>query len=139
MARTVVPGARHWPLAALLLASVLWAPPSWPAAVLLGLLEPPLAYLGETFGLSMTSAIDGAIISGLGSTLVVILAALVLGETISRAGIIAAEVLRGRPLSVRWRGLPASRDARSGGPAGPAGPGGPASPLDGLPVFLPGC
>ena len=24
MARTVVPGARHWPLAALLLASVLW-------------------------------------------------------------------------------------------------------------------
>ena len=87
--RTVVPGARHWPLAALLLASVLWGgaitgtkyalrafdpvtllsvelaaataalwavllirgyrpPPSWPAAVLLGLLEPALAYLGET-------------------------------------------------------------------------------------------
>jgi len=78
--RTVVPGTRHWPLAALLLASVLWGgaitgtkyalrafdpvtllgvelaaataalwavllirgyrpPPSWPAAVLLGLLE----------------------------------------------------------------------------------------------------
>jgi len=101
--RTVVPGARHWPLAALLLASVLWGgaitgtkyalrafdpvtllgvelaaataalwavllirgyrpPPSWPAAVLLGLLEPAL---------------------------VVILAALVLGEAISRAGIVA--------------------------------------------------
>jgi len=128
--RTVVPGARHWPLAALLLASVLWGgaitgtkyalrafdpvtllgvglaaataalwavllirvyrpPPSWPAAVLLGLLEPALAYLGETFGLSMTSATDGAIISGLESALVVILAALVLGEAISRAGIVA--------------------------------------------------
>ena len=101
--RTVVPGARHRPLAALLLASVLWGgaitgtkyalrafdpvtllgvelaaataalwavllirgyrpPPSWPAAVLLGLLEPAL---------------------------VVILAALVLGEAISRAGIVA--------------------------------------------------
>jgi drug/metabolite transporter (DMT)-like permease len=101
--RTVVPGTRHWPLAALLLASVLWGgaitgtkyalrafdpvtllgvelaaataalwavllirgyrpPPSWPAAVLLGLLEPAL---------------------------VVILAALVLGEAISRAGIVA--------------------------------------------------
>ena len=101
--RTMVPGARHWPLAALLLASVLWGgaiagtkyalrafdpvsllsvepaastavlwavllirgyrpPPSWPAAVLLGLLEPAL---------------------------VVILAALVLGEAISRAGIVA--------------------------------------------------
>jgi len=101
--RTMVPGARHRPLAALLLASVLWGgaitgtkyalrafdpvtllgvelaaataalwavllirgyrpPPSWPAAVLLGLLEPAL---------------------------VVILAALVLGEAISRAGIVA--------------------------------------------------
>ena len=127
---TRVPGARHWPLAALLLASVLWGgaitgtkyalrafdpvtllsvelvaataalwavllirgyrpPPSWSAAVLLGLLEPALAYLGETFGLSMTSATDGAIISGLESALVVILAALVLGEAISRAGIVA--------------------------------------------------
>src|SRR6201986_2756453 len=112
---TRVPGARHWPLAALLLASVLWGgaitgtkyalrafdpvtllsielvaataalwavllirgyrpPPSWPAAVPLG---PALAYLGETFGLSMTSATDGAIISGLESALVVILATLV--------------------------------------------------------------
>ena len=61
-------------------------PPSWSAAVLL---EPALAYPGETFGLSMTSATDGAIISGLESALVVILAALVLGEAISRAGIVA--------------------------------------------------
>jgi len=84
--RTMVPGARHRPLAALLLASVLWGgaitgtkyalrafdpvtllgvelaaatavlwavllirgyrpPPSWPAAVLLGLLEPALVVI----------------------------------------------------------------------------------------------
>ena len=130
MARAGVPGARHWPLAALLLASALWGgaiagtkyalrafdpvtllsvelvaataalwvvllirgyrpPPSWPVAVLLGLLEPALAYLGDTFGLSLTSAADGAIISGLESALVVILAALVLGEAISRAAVLA--------------------------------------------------
>jgi len=59
-------------------------PPSWPIAVLLGLLEPALAYLGDTFGLSLTSAADGAIISGLESALVIILAALVLGEAVSR-------------------------------------------------------
>jgi O-acetylserine/cysteine efflux transporter len=130
MARALVPGARHWPLAALLLASALWGvavagtkyalrafdpvtllsvelvaataalwavllirgyrpPPSWPIAVLLGLLEPALAYLGDTFGLSLTSAADGAIISGLESALVVILAALVLGEAVSRAAAVA--------------------------------------------------
>ena len=130
MARAGVPGARHWPLAALVLASALWGgaiagtkyalrafdpvtllsvelvaataalwvvllirgyrpPPSWPVAVLLGLLEPALAYLGDTFGLSLTSAADGAIISGLESALVVILAALVLGEAISRAAVLA--------------------------------------------------
>jgi O-acetylserine/cysteine efflux transporter len=130
MARAVVPGARHWPLAGLVLASALWGcavpgtkyalrafdpvtllsvelvaataalwtvllirgyrpPPSWPIAVLLGLLEPALAYLGDTFGLSLTSAADGAIISGLESALVIILAALVLGEAISRAAVLA--------------------------------------------------
>ena len=130
MARAGVPGARHWPLAALLLASALWGgaiagtkyalrafdpvtllsvelvaataalwvvllirgyrpPPSWPVAVLLGLLEPALAYLGDTFGLSLTSAADGAVISGLESALVLILAALVLGEAISRAAVLA--------------------------------------------------
>ncbi len=130
MARALVPGARHWPLAALVLASALWGgavagtkyalrafdpvtllsvelvaataalwavllirgyrpPPSWPIAVLLGLLEPALAYLADTFGLSLTSAADGAIISGLESALVVILAALVLGEAISRAAALA--------------------------------------------------
>ena len=130
MARAVLPGARHWPLPALVAASALWGgavagtkyalrafdpvtllsvelvaataalwavlvirgyrpPPSWPVAMLLGLLEPALAYLGDTFGLSLTSAADGAIISGLESALVVILAALVLGEAISRAAAIA--------------------------------------------------
>ncbi len=130
MARALVPGARHWPLAALVLASALWGgaiagtkyalrafdpvtllsveliaataalwavllirgyrpPPSWPIAVLLGLLQPALAYLGDTFGLSLTSAADGAIISGLESALVVILAALVLGEAINRAAVLA--------------------------------------------------
>lgn len=130
MARALMPGARHWPLAALVLASALWGgavvgtkyalrafdpmtllsvelvaataalwavllirgyrpPASWRVAVLLGLLEPALAYLGDTFGLSLTSAADGAIISGLESVLVVILAALVLGEAISRAASLA--------------------------------------------------
>jgi O-acetylserine/cysteine efflux transporter len=130
MARAVVPGARHWPLAALVMASALWGgavagtkyalrafdpvtllsvelaaataalwavllirgrrpPPSWRAALLLGLLEPALAYLGDTVGLARTSAADGAIISGLESALVVILAALVLGEAISRAAALA--------------------------------------------------
>jgi O-acetylserine/cysteine efflux transporter len=129
-ARVVVPGARHGPLAALVLASALWGgaiagtkyalrafdpvtllsvelvaataalwavllirgyrpPPSWPVAVLLGLLEPALAYLGDTFGLSLTSAADGAIISGLESAVVVILAAFVLGEALSRAAAVA--------------------------------------------------
>jgi O-acetylserine/cysteine efflux transporter len=130
MARALVTGARHWPLAGLVLASALWGgavagtkyalrafdpvtllsvelvaataalwavllirgyrpPHSWAIAVLLGLLEPALAYLGDTFGLSLTSAADGAIISGLESALVVILAALVLGEAISRAAVVA--------------------------------------------------
>jgi O-acetylserine/cysteine efflux transporter len=129
-ARVVVTGARHWPLAALVLASALWGgaiagtkyalrafdpvtllsvelvaataalwavllirgyrpPPSWPVAVLLGLLEPALAYLGDTFGLSLTSAADGAIISGLECAVVVVLAAFVLGEAVSRAAAVA--------------------------------------------------
>ncbi len=60
-------------------------PGSWRLAVLLGLLEPGAAYLGETFGLSRTSAAHGATICGLESAFVVVLAALVLGERITRA------------------------------------------------------
>ena len=64
-------------------------PRSWCLPVLLGILEPALAYLADTFGLSRTSAANGAIISGLESALVVALAALLLGEAISRAAVIA--------------------------------------------------
>src|ERR1022692_4748388 len=77
---------------------VLWAallvrgyrpPGSWWLPALLGLLEPALAYLGDTFGLSLTSAVHGAVISGLESGLVVLLAALLLRETVTRAAVLA--------------------------------------------------
>ena len=79
-------------------AGVLWAallirgyrrPGSWWLPALLGLLEPALAYLGDTFGLSLTSAVHGAVISGLESGLVVLLAAVLLRETITRPAIFA--------------------------------------------------
>jgi O-acetylserine/cysteine efflux transporter len=146
MASALMPGARHWPLAALVVASALWGgavtgtkyalrafdpvtllsvelvaataalwavlvirgyrpPPSWRVALLLGLLEPALAYLGDTFGLFLTSAADGAIISGLESALVVILAALVLGEAISRAAAVASALgLGGLIVMASWGG-----------------------------------
>jgi O-acetylserine/cysteine efflux transporter len=56
---------------------------SWWLPVLLGLLEPALAYLADTVGLSLTSAVSGAVISGLESALVVILAAVVLREAVT--------------------------------------------------------
>ncbi len=79
-------------------AGVLWAallirgyrpPGSWWLPALLGLLEPALAYLGDTFGLSLTSAVHGAVINGLESALVVLLAAVLLRETITRPAIFA--------------------------------------------------
>ena len=79
-------------------AGVLWAallirgyrpPESWWLPALLGLLEPALAYLGDTFGLSLTSAVHGAVINGLESGLVVVLAATLLRETITRPAIVA--------------------------------------------------
>jgi O-acetylserine/cysteine efflux transporter len=75
-------------------AAVLWAvtlvrgyrpPRRWWLPVLLGLLEPAVAYLAETAGLSMTSAVSGAVITGLESALVVTLAALLLRERVSPA------------------------------------------------------
>src|ERR1700753_3809012 len=60
-------------------AAVLWvallargyrAPRTWWLPVLLGLLEPALAYLADTLGLSLTSAGQGALVSGLESGLV---------------------------------------------------------------------
>jgi O-acetylserine/cysteine efflux transporter len=74
--------------------AVLWAaalhrrvrlPRSWKLAVVLGLLEPGGAYLAETVGLSHTSAAAGAIVCGLESAFVVVLAAMVLKERITRA------------------------------------------------------
>jgi O-acetylserine/cysteine efflux transporter len=79
-------------------AGVLWAallirgyrpPGSWWLPALLGLLEPALAYLGDTFGLSLTSAVHGAVINGLESGLVVLLAAVLLRETVTRPAILA--------------------------------------------------
>jgi O-acetylserine/cysteine efflux transporter len=76
-------------------AAVLWAvtlargyrpPRRWWLPVLLGLLEPAVAYLAETAGLSMTSAVSGAVITGLESALVVTLAGLLLRERVSPAG-----------------------------------------------------
>ena len=129
MARRAVPGLA-WPLAALVVASVLWGgavtgtkyalggfdpvtllsvelaaataalwaallvrgyrpPGSWWLPAVLGLLEPALAYLGDTFGLSRTSAVHGAMINGLESALVVVLAALLLREAVTRATVLA--------------------------------------------------
>jgi O-acetylserine/cysteine efflux transporter len=67
-------------------------PASWWLPALLGLLEPALAYLGDTFGLSLTSAVHGALITGLESALVVVLAAVVLRESITRPAVLAIGV-----------------------------------------------
>jgi O-acetylserine/cysteine efflux transporter len=64
-------------------------PVSWRLPVLLGLLEPALAYLGDTVGLSHTDAVNGSIISGLEAGVVVVLAALLLGERVTRAAVAA--------------------------------------------------
>jgi O-acetylserine/cysteine efflux transporter len=82
-------------------AAVLWttllirgyrAPRVWWLPVVLGLLEPALAYLADTLGLSMTSAIHGALLSGLESALVVVLAVVVLREVITAAAALAVLV-----------------------------------------------
>jgi drug/metabolite transporter (DMT)-like permease len=67
-------------------------PGSWWLPALLGLLEPGVAYLAETLGLSLTSAVHGAVITGLESALVVVLAAVVLREGISVAAVLAVLV-----------------------------------------------
>ena len=86
--------------------------------MLLGLLEPAPAYLGDTFGLSRTSATDGAIISGLESALVVILAARVLGEAVSRATAIAIVLgLGGLVVMADGSGHRTAAGGRTGGDA----------------------
>jgi O-acetylserine/cysteine efflux transporter len=71
------------------------APRVWWLPLVLGLLEPALAYLGETLGLSMTSAVHGALLSGLESALVVVLAALVLREAITLPAALAVLIAAG--------------------------------------------
>jgi O-acetylserine/cysteine efflux transporter len=58
-------------------------PPSWRHAVLLGLFEPALAYAGDLLGLARTSASNGALLSGLESVFIVLLAAVFLRERIT--------------------------------------------------------
>ena len=70
-------------------------PQTWRLPVLLGLLEPALAYLGDTSGLSRTTAVDGSILSGLEPALVVVLAALLLGEIVTRPVILAVVLALG--------------------------------------------
>src|ERR1700689_1728100 len=59
-------------------------PLPWRRAVLLGLLEPALAYAGDLLGLARTSAANGALLSGLESGFIVLLAAVFLRERITR-------------------------------------------------------
>jgi drug/metabolite transporter (DMT)-like permease len=58
-------------------------PSTWRRAVLLGLFEPALAYAGDLTGLARTSAADGALLSGLESVFIVLLAAIFLRERIT--------------------------------------------------------
>jgi drug/metabolite transporter (DMT)-like permease len=62
-------------------------PLPWRRAVLLGLFEPALAYVGDLLGLARTSAANGALLSGLESVFIVLLAAVFLRERIT--GLIA--------------------------------------------------
>jgi O-acetylserine/cysteine efflux transporter len=57
--------------------------PPWRRVVLLGLFEPALAYAGDVLGLDRTSAANGALLSGLESVFIVLLAAVFLRERIT--------------------------------------------------------
>jgi O-acetylserine/cysteine efflux transporter len=57
--------------------------PPWRQVVLLGLFEPALAYAGDLLGLARTSAANGALLSGLESVFIVLLAAVFLRERIT--------------------------------------------------------
>jgi drug/metabolite transporter (DMT)-like permease len=63
---------------------VRWTPAQWRLPLVLGLLEPALAYIADTVGLSRTSAANASVIIGLESTFVVLLAAVFLRERITR-------------------------------------------------------
>src|SRR6202161_3837016 len=53
-------------------------PPPWRRAMLLGLFEPALAYAGDLLGVARTSAANDALLSGLESVFIVLLAAVFL-------------------------------------------------------------
>jgi drug/metabolite transporter (DMT)-like permease len=100
-------------------AGVLWVallvrgyrpPRSWWLPVVLGLLEPELAYLGDTLGLSLTSAVHGAASTALESGLVVPLAAGCSGRP-SPGSTILAIVVAGRTGCPCWS-APARTAAR---------------------------
>ena len=61
-----------------------WSVAQWRLPLALGLLEPALAYLGDTVGLARTSAANASVIAGLESSFVVLLAALFLRERVTR-------------------------------------------------------
>ena len=82
-------GAATAALWTLLLVRGFRPPRSWRLAVVLGLLEPGIANLSETFGLSHTSAAEGSLVTGLEAAFVVLLAAAVLGERITRTSAMA--------------------------------------------------
>lgn len=63
---------------------VRWTPAQWRLPLVLGLLEPALAYIGDTLGLARTSAANASVIIGLESTFVVLLAAVFLRERVTR-------------------------------------------------------
>lgn len=79
-------------------------PSSWRVAVLLGLLEPALAYLGDTVGLAHTDAISGSLLSGLEAGLVVVLAAVLLGERVTRPSAAAVALALGGLVAIAWGG-----------------------------------
>ncbi|MET3805369.1 drug/metabolite transporter (DMT)-like permease [Nakamurella sp. UYEF19] len=65
-------------------------PRSWRRVLVLGLLEPGLAYLLFSFGLDLTTASNAALMTGLECGFVVVLAALFLRERAGRTVIVAA-------------------------------------------------
>ncbi len=64
-------------------------PLPWRQAALLGLFEPALAYAGDLLGLARTSAANGALLSGLESVFIVLLAAVFLRERITGRIVVA--------------------------------------------------
>ena len=67
-------------------------PRSWRRVLLLGALEPGLAYLFFSFGLSLTSASNGALLTGLESGFVVVLAAVFLRERVGWPVLVAVVI-----------------------------------------------